>query len=79
VALGRQLDENEIRQEVQSRLARLALNNRRPATGYDTMRQADRDAARQRLVMLGGGYAGQRIDEADIYREYVRVRVTQGN
>jgi murein DD-endopeptidase MepM/ murein hydrolase activator NlpD len=79
VALGRQLDENEIRQEVQSRLARLASNNRRPATGYDTMRQADRDAARQRLVMLGGGYAGQRIDEADIYREYVRVRVTQGN
>jgi len=79
VALGRQLDENEIRQEIQSRLARLASNNRRPATGYDTMRQADRDAARQRLVMLGGGYAGQRIDEADIYREYVRVRVTQGN
>jgi hypothetical protein len=77
VAAGRQLDENEIRQELQSRLARLAVGNRRTATGYDAMRPADREAARQRLVVLGMPRGD--IDETAIYREYVRVRVTQGN
>jgi murein DD-endopeptidase MepM/ murein hydrolase activator NlpD len=77
VAVGRQLDENEIRQEIQSRLARLAAGNRRTATGYDSMRQADREAARQRLVMFGMPRGD--IDETAIYREHVRVRVTQGN
>jgi murein DD-endopeptidase MepM/ murein hydrolase activator NlpD len=77
VAVGRQLDENEIRQELQSRLARLASNNRRPATGYGAMRQADRAAARQRLISFG--MPRDDIDETAIYREYVRVRVTQGN
>ena len=77
VAAGRQLDENEIRQEIQSRLARLAAGNRRTSTGYDSMRQADREAARQRLIILGMPRGD--IDETAIYREHVRVRVTQGN
>jgi hypothetical protein len=77
VAVGRQLDENEIRQELQSRLARLATDNRRPATGYGAMRPADRAAARQRLISFG--MPRDDIDETAIYREYVRVRVTQGN
>ena len=85
IEAGGQLGEDAIRQELQSRLARLAWT--RPtsfggggggqavATGYDTMRPQDRAEARQRLVVLGAGYGGQQIDEADIYREYVRVRV----
>lgn len=79
VALGRQLDENEIRQELRGRLARLASSGRGrgPAAGYDTMRQTDREAARQRLIVLG--MPRDQIDETAIYREYVRVRVTQGN
>lgn len=82
IEMGRQLNEDEIRQEVQGRLARLAwagptgmFGGRQTgtATNYDSMRNEDREAARQRLRTLG--MPADRIDENAIWTEHIRVRV----
>ena len=85
VEAGRQLTETEIRDELQGRMARLAY---RPsggvlgfgrssggvATGYRNMPREAQDSARDRLRTY---FFTPNPTEAQIYNEYLRVRVTQ--
>lgn len=85
VAAGRQLSETEIQDELRGRLARLAY---RPnggvlglgaspggvATGYRNMPRDAQDSARNRLRTY---FFTPNPTDAQIYNEYLRVRVTQ--